>query len=113
MKITLEIPKGIHIQAHQPTEELLIPTKISLKETKDISIGKPVYPKPEKLTTSWSQITLLVYEGKIDILVPVQIAKEAKLGKREVEGVISFQGCTNSFCLPPRKQRFVLRLEVL
>ncbi len=113
LKITLEIAEGIHIQAHKPAEELLIPTIITLKETEGVTFGKPVYPEPEKLPTSWSKVELLVYEGKVDIQMPIQVVKNARLGKHDVEGTISFQGCTASLCLPPMKQEFTLTMEIL
>lgn len=113
LKITLEIPEGIHIQAHEPAEELLIPTRITLKEAEGLAMEEPVYPEPDELPVSWSEVTLLTYEGKIDILVPIQVAKDARPGGREVEGKLSFQGCTPGACLPPREQGFALALEIL
>jgi thioredoxin:protein disulfide reductase len=113
LKITLEIPEGIHIQAHKPTEELLIPTKIALKETADISFGDPIYPEPEKLPTLWSEVELLVYEESIDILVPFEVSKNAKSGKSEVEANLAFQGCTATLCLPPRQQKFFVSFIIL
>lgn len=113
LKIGLEIPKGIHVQAHKPAEELLIPTKISLKEGGGLTFGQPIYPEPEKLPTSWSSVALLVYEGKIDILVPTQVTKVTRPGKYLVKGSLTFQGCTTQACLPPKQQEFALTLDVL
>lgn len=112
LKVTLLIPEGIHIQAHKPAEELLIPTKISLKKIEGISFGEPIYPKPSVLPTSWSKIKLLMYEGKIEVLMSIQVEKLAKTGKRVIEGSLSFQGCTSQFCLPPKEQKFELTLMI-
>ncbi len=110
--ITLIIPQGLHIQAHKPAEELLIPTKIKLKETEGITLGEPVYPEPIQLPTAWSKVVLLVYEGTIEILVPIQVSKGIVSGKHKIEGALSFQGCTESLCLPPQEQEFTLTLAI-
>lgn len=103
----------MHIQAHKPAEELFIPTKITFKQVEDIAIGNPVYPKPVKLAVPWSKVLLLVFEGKIDILVPIQVRESAKPGKHIIEGKLSFQGCTATICLPPKEQMLALALEIL
>lgn len=108
LKITLLIPEGIHIQAHKPSEELLIPTRITLKKIEGISFGEPIYPKPSTLPAFWSQVKLLVYEGIIEILVPIKVDKFVKTGKHVIDGSLSFQGCTSQFCLPLKEQKFTL-----
>ena len=113
IEIHLEIPEGIHIQAHKPAEDLLIPTNISLKDSGNVSFGQPVYPEPKRLPVSWSQVTLLVYEGLVNIQFPIQVAKNAKVGKHTIEGRLSFQGCTDQLCLPPKEQVFVLDTEII
>lgn len=113
LKVTLLIPEGIHIQAHKPAEELLIPTKITLKKIKGISFGELIYPKPSMLPAIWSQVKLLVYEKEIEVVVPIQVEKLAKTGKHVIKGSLSFQGCTSQFCLPPKEQKFVLTLTIV
>lgn len=113
LKVSLAIPEGYHIQAHVPAEELMIPTNIALEKVSDISIGEPVYPEPDELPVSWSEVKLLTYEGKIDIAVPVQVAKDARSGPCKVEGRLSYQSCTANACLPPKEQKFALALEIV
>ncbi len=112
LQIILEIPEGLHIQAHKPAEELLIPTKISFKEAEGISLGEPVYPRPIKQPTSWSKVLLLVYEGRIEILIPIQVSKSVSSGMYQLEGTLLFQGCTENLCLPPKEQKFALTLNI-
>ncbi|MBI2022813.1 hypothetical protein HYS97_03125 [Candidatus Daviesbacteria bacterium] len=112
LTITLTIPKDIHIQAHKPAEELLIPTKIELEKKVGLSFGQPIYPKPKELPTSWSEVKLLVYEGKINILIPLEISKDAKSGEYLVKGNLSYQGCTAKLCLPPKSKQFTLALLI-
>lgn len=113
VKITLGIPEGYHIQAHKPAEELMIPTNIVLEGAKDLTVGEPVYPEPTELPVSWSEVKILTYEGKINIAVPVQVAKDAKLGGIKIVGKLSYQSCTANACLPPREQGFALAFEII
>ncbi len=112
-RLSLAIPEGYHIQAHEPSEELMIPTKISLMKVEGISIGEPIYPEPKLLPVAWSEVKLLTYEGRIDIAVTVEVAGDAKPGPCKVEGKLSYQGCTASACFPPREQQFTLALEIV
>lgn len=113
LKIILKIPENFHIQAYKPAEELLIPTRITFDEAEDIILGEPIYPEPVKLTATWSEVTLLVYEGETVIQVPIQISEDASIGKHEIKGILSFQGCTATSCLPPQNKRFSLTMGVL
>ena len=110
LKINLEIPEGFDIMAHKPAEEFLIPAEVIFKPLDGVIIGEPSYPEPIKEKLEWSDTILLLYKGRIEVDVPIEVARNGML---ELSGVISFQGCTANQCLPPKKQEFTLALEVV
>jgi len=113
LKITLTIPENFHIQAHKPAEEFLIPTELTFKKVEGLEMSEPIYPEPIKLVTSWSEVLLLVYEGNTEISVPIEVTKNAAPGKREIQGILSFQGCTPNLCLRPKVRKFTLTFSIL
>lgn len=111
LKIMLEIPEGFDIMAHKPSEEFLIPAELILESPEGFAIGEPAYPEPYEQKFDWMENKLRVYKGRIEVDVPVEITA-VKSEALELHGVLSFQGCTENQCLPPRKQEFTLSLEV-
>ena len=58
------------------------------------------------------EINLRIYKGKFDVDVPIGVAAE-RSGGLELHGILSFQGCNENQCLPPKKQEFTLSFDVL
>lgn len=112
LKVSLEIPQGFDIMAHKPSEEFLIPAEVILEPASDIIIGEPSYPDAMEEKFDWSEIVLRVYKGKFEVDVPIEII-DRKSGSLELPGILSFQGCTENQCLPPKKQEFILSFDVV
>lgn len=110
LMFTLNIPDGFHIMAHKPAEEFLIPTQISLDSIEGVIVGEPSYPAAKEERVSWSETVLLTYEGQITIVVPIDVTTGAS-GTLALTGMLSFQGCTENQCLPPKKQKFDISLD--
>ena len=109
--LSLGIPEGYHIQANMPAEDFFVPMELIFKAAEGLSIGEPFFPEPQPGEVEWSEVKLLTYGGTIQVAVPIEVAAE-KDGPVELRGCLSFQGCTESRCLPPAKQDFVLALEI-
>ena len=64
--ILLEVARGWHINAHQPTESYLIPTEVQLTLPPGVSTDAIDYPQPDRKTFAFAQgKQLLVYEGQL------------------------------------------------
>lgn len=53
--------------SHQPAEEFLIPTQLGIESVDSVIIGEPTYPTAKVEKVEWSKVTLLTYEGQIEI----------------------------------------------
>ena len=42
--VTLEVPRGCHVQSHTPKEPFLIPTTILLDDVDGLDVGPAIYP---------------------------------------------------------------------
>src|SRR5688500_13354071 len=110
--IRIVISQGYHVNANPPTFPYLIPTEVVAPQTKGITFGKPVYPKPITKEFSFSPgEPLAVYEGEIAINLPIQIAKDAR-GAQVVPLVVRVQACDHSVCYAPTKINLPLNLTV-
>lgn len=103
--VTLEIPDGCHIQSHTPSEPFLVPTTVHLDGTDDLELGPVSYPAGHTETFDWTPVTLDVYLGTLEIIVPVDIRPGAGGGTASISGHVRYQGCTESACLPPIEHR--------
>lgn len=93
---------GFHINSHQPTSDLYIPTTISLDVPTDVSVAGMQYPEGELLSLPFDPSTKLsVYTGDITVKGMVMAAKSTPRGTYRVHGNFRYQACDNRACYPP------------
>lgn len=100
----LRIPEDAHIETHEPSDPLLIPTVVDFE---DLDVTEVAYPEPVAKDLGLPGPPLLVYEGCVGVT-----ARGRADGTREaVEGTIRYQPCVGGACLPPRQQRWRVPLR--
>ncbi|PCH65596.1 MAG: thioredoxin [Gammaproteobacteria bacterium] len=104
--LSLTIKEGWHINAHQPKDEDLIPTKVSLANNKTWQIEEVIYPKAIEKRLNFSQQTLALYEGESQIKMTVLAKEDNKAAFIPVE--LELQACNEHVCLAPEVIRFKL-----
>ncbi|MCP4043975.1 MAG: thioredoxin domain-containing protein, partial [Gammaproteobacteria bacterium] len=68
LRVELEIQPGWHVNGHQPLQENLIPTVLSLDSGASAwKLGAVEYPQPEILQLGFQQQPLALYQGKVEI----------------------------------------------
>ncbi len=112
-RISVTVAQGYHVQANPASEDYLIPTRLELKATRDIAVGKPAYPSGEPYRLSGADKDLQTYEGTFAIGIPVKIARNARLGRQTVEGRLHYQACDAKTCLPPASAQVTLTIEIV
>ncbi|HEX2255058.1 MAG TPA: thioredoxin family protein [Thermoanaerobaculia bacterium] len=97
----LEIDRGWHVNAHQPTYEYLIPTELTL--TLPDGWGEPelTYPEAVRRAFSFAADPLDVYEGRAMLLATVTVPAAAAAGSVPVLAAVRYQACDDRSCLPP------------
>jgi len=94
---TVTIDDGWHVQAHQPRDEFLIPTVLTVAPPAGATIGEISYPTPTEHTLSFSEEPLLLYEGTVELTAPLTGTPSGP-----VKAKLRFQACNDSTCLPPK-----------
>ena len=99
-KIPVSILDGYHVNSNAPSDEYLIPLKVSWTSLGALEGGQVTFPKAEKITVG--DQSLSVFTGKIDLGVSFKIAGNAAAGPGVAAGKLSFQACNNKMCFPPK-----------
>jgi len=109
---TLEmvVAPGWHVNSHAPRDEFLVPTSLALSPPAGVSVGEIAWPKPvEKALAFSAGKTMLLYEGTVRISAP--LSGTAAAGAPPLKGMLRYQACNDSTCLPPRTLDLVAEPE--
>ena len=108
-----DVIDGWHVNAHEPSADYLIPTSLQLKAPPGLKISEATYPDGEMVTFEFADEPLLVYEGRFYILLTISAAAGADTGSRWLEGILSYQPCSDRICLPPADVPFEIEIAVV
>jgi thiol:disulfide interchange protein DsbD len=111
--IVANIEKGIHINSHQPTDKVLVPTIVSFDERDDIDMAPVSYPQPVLQSFSFSSREIPVYHGRIVMTVWGKLTKEIAVGTTNISGRFSYQACDDKTCFMPQSVNFEIPLKIV
>jgi hypothetical protein len=98
---TLSILPGYHVNANPATFDYLIATELTADKSEGLSFGKPVYPAAATKKFQFAEEPLKVYEGDVQIKLPVTAAATAAKGSRSLALHLRVQACDEEKCFPP------------
>ena len=101
-KIPISIQSGFHVNSNTPSEEYLIPLKITWTATGALEAPRVVYPKPTMEKYEFSPTPLSVFTGNFDLVANFKIAGNAPAGPGIAEGQLRYQACNSTTCFPPK-----------
>ncbi|HEX3375572.1 MAG TPA: protein-disulfide reductase DsbD domain-containing protein [Candidatus Acidoferrales bacterium] len=110
--VVAKISPGFHINAHQPSEDYLIPTKITAELPSGLFVVETNYPRGVMRAFSFSKTPLRVYEGSFTILMKLRTNGAAPLGPQKINLTVGYQACNQEACLPPTKIPVTAELEI-
>ena len=99
--IEVDIEHPWHINAHELTDEFLIPTEIEFEAPDGIVIKGVVYPASIEKKLSFSDTPMQLYEGKVYIGAVIEVSADFEPGPTVIRGVLTYQACDNDKCLMP------------
>jgi len=95
------IASGWHVNAHQPRDEFLIPTTLTMTPPEGVRALPVEYPPPVERELAFAPgQKLLLYEGTFRLGVPLE--GTAAPGAGPLRATLRYQACDASRCLPPR-----------
>lgn len=109
--IEVAVRPGYHVQANPAAYPNLIPITLSLTPTPGVAVGAAIYPDPPKrLRLEGSGDQLLVYDGRLRIVVPIA-RYAAHAAPIRLQGSLRYQGCDHRHCLFPQTVPLVLTVD--
>jgi hypothetical protein len=99
--VELTMGTGWHVNSHEPLEEFLVPTVVTLTTASGQRL--PVrYPAAERKRFAFSEKPLSVYAGTVRFEADVTLPADARdpLG---LSGEVSYQACTDEQCFRPAR----------
>jgi DsbC/DsbD-like thiol-disulfide interchange protein len=112
VSLRVELPAGVHVQAHKPKDPLLIPTVLTIDAPAGIAVTSVSYPSPAELSQAGRVEPLLVLGPVFDIAVTLAVAADAPRGRRSVPAVLRYQACNDTVCFPPARAASAWTLTV-
>ena len=122
--VRLTILAGYHVNANPATYPYLIPTEVKYAPDPDgfcATVGKPIYPAASKSKFDFAEDPLAVYEGVIEIKIPLRLPKRSEPGcnsypAKGTRGSLpiktTIQACDHEKCFPPANIDATIPVEV-
>ena len=101
-KIPVSVRPGYHVNSNAPSEEYLIPLKLTWTSTGAIGGGSVTYPKPSLEKYEFAEKPLSVFTGDFDLVVKFKVAPNAPAGPGAAVGKLRYQACSDRACFPPK-----------
>lgn len=112
--VVLAIQPGYHVNAHVPSLEYLIPTRLTFETSEAVRMAEPQYPQPISQTFEFAPGQPLdVYEGRVIIVAAGEVVQIENAGSIPVRGKVTVQACSHNQCLAPVNLPFTVSLKVL
>ncbi len=102
VKIPVVVQPGYHVNSNTPSEEYLIPLKVTWTDTGALKGGEIVYPKPSMEKYDFSPKPLSVFTGNFDLTAKFTVAPTAQAGPGMAVGKLRYQACSKVACFPPK-----------
>ncbi len=100
MALTLSIAEGWHINASEPLQNFLTPTRVRWQSDADEPADDVPLPAAKLYQLDYSQSELLLHEGTLDITLPQPPNPDDAVLR------VTLQACSNEICLNPTEAQF-------
>jgi hypothetical protein len=112
VKIPVTVRAGFHVNSSTPSDEYLIPLKLTWKAPGALEPGQVAYPKPSLEKYEFSEKPLSVYTGSFDLVANFKVAANAPAGPGAAAGQLRYQACNDRTCYPPKTVEITIPYQV-
>ena len=111
VKIAAQLQPGFHVNSNTPSEEYLIPLKLTWAK-EPLQAEQVIYPKPQSEKYDFSPTPLSVFSGNFEIVTKLKAPADARNGPAIMNGKLRYQACNNKECLAPRTVEIAVTLDI-
>jgi len=101
-RIAVTVQPNFHVNSNKPTDEYLIPLKLTWTPGGALEPVDVVFPRPQMEKYEFSDKPLSVYTGEFDLIAKFKVPAGAALGPGMMVGKLRYQACNNNSCFPPK-----------
>ncbi len=101
-KIPVTVDQGFHVNSNHPSEDYLIPLKLTWTSLGALVGGEVTYPPPTMEKYEFAEKPLSVFSGVFSLTVNFKIAPNAPPGPGVATGKLRYQACNSNTCYPPK-----------
>jgi hypothetical protein len=116
--LRFELAEGLHLYGN-PLPDGFIPTEVEFLETPGIRFGDAVYPETHAMRFDALDVTLPVYEGVMDVAIPVTATSEilnwtnfSQPESVELKMRVRYQACSDTVCFLPKSTEISLKVPI-
>jgi thiol:disulfide interchange protein DsbD len=119
LAVVIDIKDGIHINADasqvRPFEDFKpYPTKVQVVAASEgVTIETARFPQAIPVKVDYASGALMSFEGRTIIYLPMKVDDQIKPGIIELELMVEYQACSDTYCLFPQKKRIKETLSVV
>ena len=111
VKVKFHLAAGYHTNSHTPSDEYLIPLRLSW-EAAPLVVAGIDYPKPQMEKYAFADKPLSVYSDSFEVTTRLLANASVPKGPRVLKGKLRYQACTNTMCLTPKTVAVEVPIEV-
>lgn len=113
LAVRARIIPGWHINGPVQLDPFIIPSLLSCDEMGDLNLVEMFYPQARIAHFGYADGDIAVYDGDVHFGLLLSVPEAAAPGSRTIKGRLSFQGCDDQTCLPPKSEPFEIELNVV
>jgi hypothetical protein len=99
-RIACSVRPGFHVNSNTPSDDYLIPLKLTWTATGALQPGAVTYPKP--VMEKYLDKPISVFTGKFEVVANFKVAPNAPGGPGIAAGKLKYQACNDRACYPPK-----------
>jgi hypothetical protein len=99
-RIACSVRPGFHVNSNTPSDDYLIPLKLTWTSTGALQPGPVTYPKP--VMEKYLDKPISVFTGKFEVVAHFKVAPNAPAGPGMAAGKLRYQACNDRACYPPK-----------
>lgn len=118
LAVVIDIQDGFHINADasqvRPLEDFKpYPTKVQVvAASENLTIETARFPQAIPVKVDYASVALMSFEGRTIIYLPMKLDEQIKPARIDLELLVEYQACSDTYCLFPQKKRLKELLPV-
>lgn len=110
-RLEFQVAKGWHI--HGPQAGDLIPTRLLLTPPPGMEVVSTRFSRTHKIRFPYAREALEVFSDRFTVDLEILVQSSMAPGAYELEGKLTYQGCSEIACLPPETTPVRIHITVL